>query len=107
MEKKKPENNVFEGIMAGTKQAIEHMKGERKLTVRRATMPEPPKPINAKNIVSLRQKLNVSQTVFASMLNVSSGTVQAWEHGRNRPNGSSLRLLQIIQRDPDLLRKIC
>ncbi|MEX5938174.1 helix-turn-helix domain-containing protein [Mammaliicoccus sciuri] len=32
---------------------------------------------------------------------MSVKTVQAWESGRNKPNGSSARLLQILQVRPN------
>lgn len=34
-------------------------------------------------------------------MGVSVKTVQAWESGRNKPNGSSARLLQILQVSPN------
>jgi putative transcriptional regulator len=38
-------------------------------------------------IKALREKLNVSQPVFASYLNTSVSTVQKWESGVNAPVG--------------------
>ena len=44
-------------------------------------------------IKALREKLKVSQPVFAHYLNTSVSTVQKWESGAKRPNGISLKLL--------------
>ena len=46
----------------------------------------------------LRESANVSQAVFAAMLNTSLSTVQKWEIGDKRPSGPSLKLLSLIQR---------
>lgn len=52
-------------------------------------------------VKALREKkLNVSQAVFAEILNVSDKTVKAWEQGINRPSKSSARLLQLLEKDP-------
>nr|WP_328772854.1 DNA-binding transcriptional regulator [Dickeya parazeae] len=49
-------------------------------------------------IKALREKLNVSQPVFASYLNTSVSTVQKWESGAKRPSGLSLKLLTVVQK---------
>lgn len=49
-------------------------------------------------IQALREKLNVSQPVFARYLNTSVSTVQKWESGVKRPSGLSLKLLSVVQK---------
>lgn len=49
-------------------------------------------------IKALREKLNVSQPVFASYLNTSVSTVQKWESGVKRPSGLALKLLAVVQK---------
>ena len=49
-------------------------------------------------IKALREKLNVSQPVFARYLNTSVSTVQKWESGAKRPGGIALKLLTIVQK---------
>ncbi|MCY5445906.1 DNA-binding transcriptional regulator [Salmonella enterica subsp. enterica serovar 1,4,[5],12:i:-] len=49
-------------------------------------------------IKALREKLNVSQPVFAQYLNTSVSTVQKWESGAKRPSGMSLKLLNVVQK---------
>lgn len=60
-----------------------------------------PKPFSAKQIKKIRKGCNLSQTWFAYMLNVSPKTIQAWEQGKNKPEGSSLVLLHICKNNPD------
>ena len=49
-----------------------HLTGKQKLTLRTATMPLPPrvKPLTPSRVRSIREKLNVSQPVFAAMMNI-------------------------------------
>jgi len=49
-------------------------------------------------IKTLREKLNVSQPVFASYLNTCVSTVQKWESGLKPPGGLSLKLLSVVQK---------
>lgn len=59
--------------------------------------------MDAAQIRKLRKYLQLSRAVFADMLSVSEKTVEAWENGINVPSGPSLRLLNMIQKYPDLL----
>jgi len=40
--------------------------------------------------------MNVSQPVFARLLNTSSETVKKWEQGERHPTGTSLKLLNLV-----------
>jgi putative transcriptional regulator len=51
-----------------------------------------------KEIKELRQKENVSQAIFAALLNTSVSTVQKWEIGKKKPSGIALKLLNIIEK---------
>lgn len=43
----------------------------------------------------------MSPRVFAEALNVSSGTVAAWEQGDRQPSGAALRLLEVAATAPE------
>ncbi len=55
------------------------------------------KPLQPRAIKSLRTKENLSQAVFAIVLNTSTSTVQKWETGEKKPSGPSLKLLSILK----------
>lgn len=95
-------NEFFESLRTGLEAAIEHANGARK-DLRTTTLPLPPKELSAKEIASLRARLNVSQAVFARYLNISPKTVQSWEQGHGKPNGASLKLLSIARKNPKIL----
>ena len=50
----------------------------------------------ASQIKSIRTHIKVSQGVFAAYLNTSISTVQKWEQGTKKPNGPSLKLLNLV-----------
>ena len=49
-------------------------------------------------IRALRERENVSQPVFAHYLNVRKDAVSKWERGEKRPDGPSLKLLNLVKR---------
>jgi putative transcriptional regulator len=57
----------------------------------------PVKDLTAGQIKRLRTKNKASQAVFAAYLNTSASTVQKWEQGKKKPNGPSLKLLNLVQ----------
>ncbi len=58
---------------------------------------------DADKVKSLRLELKLAQAAFAGVCGVSVKTVEAWESGRNIPNGSTSRLLEILQKDPAIV----
>ena len=58
---------------------------------------------SAADVKRLRSFLQLSVSLFASLMNVSVKTVEAWERGDNPVTGPSLRLMNMIKRNPDIL----
>src|SRR5690554_5633718 len=50
------------------------------------------------DIRAMREKLKLSQTVLASVLNTSVSTIRKWEQGDKQPSGPSLKLLNLLDR---------
>lgn len=101
-------------IIASLQEAIRHTRGEDtgarvvtvEVTARKARMEQPPY-YPPYLIREVRQKLSVSQTIFAQMLGVSASTVRAWEQGRREAEGAAARLLQIADLHPEVLVNVC
>lgn len=51
----------------------------------------------ADQIKALREREDVSQTVFARYLGVTKDSVSQWERGQKRPAGSALKLLSLVE----------
>jgi putative transcriptional regulator len=56
----------------------------------------PVKVYSAEQIKRIRLRSQASQAVFAAYLNTSRSTVQKWERGQKKPNGPSLKLLNLV-----------
>lgn len=88
-------------LIAGLGEALSHAQG--KLTLKTVKLPTQPKPLSPAGIARIRQQMHVSTPVFAAYLNVNADTVRSWEKGRRTPSGPALRLLQIAQKQPEIL----
>lgn len=100
---------LFDGdaLVASVQAMAGHVRGDSKITLRTRTLvARPVKPLGAAEVVAIRAKLNVSQAVFASLLNVSKVTAISWEKGRRKPSGAALRLLDLVQRRPEILQDV-
>ncbi len=61
---------------------------------------------SASRVAQIRQKLNVSQAVFAEIMQVNRSSVQKWEDGTRQPSGAASRLMELLSEHPELvLRK--
>jgi putative transcriptional regulator len=74
----------------------------RPMTARSAEV-QPPNAYGAERIQQIRERMGLSQAVFARVLNASSDTVKAWEQGKRQPDGMALTLLEIAERHPKVL----
>ena len=91
--------SVFEEIKAGLNEAIDYEKGNLKTNARTLSI-TPIEKFTANEIKEIRKKAGMTQVLFAKYLGVSLKTVEAWEAGRNQPNGTASRMLSITKKDP-------
>ena len=54
-------------------------------------------PLSPAEIRALREREQVSQAVFSRYLNVRKDAVSKWERGEKRPDGPSLKLLNLVK----------
>lgn len=106
------DENFGELLIAGLTEAVAVHEGRakpprvsrRKLTTRSVEVAPPPA-YKARKIWEVRKTLGVSQPVFACMLNVSPKTVRSWEQGERKPEGATLRLLELAEKQPAALAR--
>ena len=96
--------SVYESIMQGLTEAVDYQQGKIKARKTSLTI-KPVADYSNDDIKRIRQKTGLSQVMFAGSLGVSPKTVEAWENGRNKPEGASRRLLEIVRDDPGFLRR--
>jgi putative transcriptional regulator len=67
------------------------------------TIPRPPRTVD---VAAIRAAVlpGYGQSTFASMIGVSVRTLEGWESGRRKPNGSARALLMVIQHNPEAYR---
>ncbi len=90
------------GILATVHRSVAGL--HRAGVVDKATMREfdalcltPVERMSPEEIRALREREQVSQPVFAHYLNVRTDAVGKWERGEKRPNGPSLKLLNLVK----------
>ena len=92
-------------LIAGLREATDHVRGTKKLRALTLDIPEPAKPWPKEQIARLRkQRFGVSQPVFASLLSVTASTVRAWEQGQKVPSGAARRLLELADLQPEIFQ---
>jgi putative transcriptional regulator len=60
-------------------------------------------PPGAIDVRRIRDKLGLSQAVFAARFGFSAAAVQDWEQGRRRPEAAARTLLLVIDRSPEVV----
>ena len=91
--------SVFDEIKLGLEQAIDYEKGN--LTAKKITMTVLPlETFSSIEIKEIRKQTGLTQVMFAKYMGVSVKTVEAWESGRNQPDGAARRLLSLTRANP-------
>jgi putative transcriptional regulator len=103
MKSKKVTNDNFSDLLLeSVGESVAHAQGRITLRSEELSLPDKPPKFSKQRIRKIRKGLNISQGVFAELLNVSVKTVQAWERGDSVPKGTTTRLFQVIENDPEL-----
>ncbi len=102
--KREGNSEFFEELKSAFEDCAKWARGE--LTLKTTVVYSTPRELKAKDILRMRRRLKMSQGVFAKVVNVSTKTVQSWEQGERKPSHASLRLLQVISEEPQLVCKI-
>jgi len=99
---RKKKVRIFEDMKQSLHEALAYEQG-KKSVLRVTELPPAPKPLSPGQIRAIRQSFNVSQVVFARIINVSPNTVESWEQGVRHPRQASLKLLTIAHKHPEAL----
>lgn len=90
---------VFDKIQTGLNEAIAYERGELKAKTVTLTV-TPVDRYAPEEIKAIRKSTGFTQAIFAKYMGVSVKTVEAWEAGRNHPEGTACRLLALTKQDP-------
>lgn len=96
-------------LFAEMMQGIGEMAAQRegKITLRQYEAEDLPAPeVSAQEIVMLREKLHMSQPVFARQIRTSPDTLKNWEQSKSKPNAQAALLIKLVQRFPDMVERL-
>ncbi len=106
MKKEYKDMAVGEGLITALEQAIDYEKGKNVKGVKSRKISIAPLPhYKAQKIKGIRSRFGLSQSTFAHVMGVSKKTVEAWESGRNEPQGPAQRMLMLLEKDNKFLEK--
>ena len=91
---------LFDDIKTGLTQAIEYEKGNLRAKTTSLSI-APVDVFTPVEIKGIRKSTGLTQVLFAKYMGVSVKTVEAWEAGRNHPDGAACRLLSLTRNDPE------
>jgi len=97
--------NVYSSIIKGLQEAIEYEKGNLKGVKRHVVTVKPLTIYKANEIKKIRTNLELSQSAFANIIGVSKKAVEAWEAGKNIPQGPAQRMLELLDKEPIIAKK--
>ena len=88
----------FEELRQSAEEMVAVRKGEMAPAhITRISMPE---------VKQIRTKAGVKQDEFARLLGVSPSLVQAWEQQKRLPNGAALKLLKMLELNPQIIQTL-
>lgn len=112
------DNQLFDEIAEGLKQAAAISRSEAQPARRIAYSAEEVKAIRegrahevkaarmAEQVKAIRERLALSQTEFAKLIQVNVRTLQNWEQGHRHPTGPAAALLKLVNGAPDVAMRV-
>ena len=96
--------SAYDSIITGLNEAIEYSKGAKKAKSSKWEIKEIPE-LSGEEIRRIRIASGYTQVAFALILGVTPKAVEAWECGRNKPEGSTRRMIGLLIEDPRIFEK--
>ncbi|MBP9144906.1 MAG: transcriptional regulator [Thermoanaerobaculia bacterium] len=101
--------DLFAELDEGIQALADERQGKRqgKRTLRTHTIELKPAPeVSPRQLVELREELNLSRGLFAAYLRTNVRTLENWEQGRAKPNAQAALLIRLVQRYPDTVQRL-
>ena len=102
---KVPTRNVFAELMDGFDSMKTHRAGKLTLRTHKLPFAEMEEAPGAEYFVAVREKFNVSRTVWANMLRVSPRTVEKWEQG-GQASPLAATFVELVSQYPDTIERL-
>src|SRR5213080_2669691 len=91
-DKRMAKRNVFAELTEGMAALAESREGKRTLRTHAVEFKPAPR-VTPKELIRVRQSLNMSRALFAVYLRTNVRTLENWEQGRAKPNAQAALLI--------------
>lgn len=98
------ERDIFGELQEGMAAWSEFNEGKKTLRTHRASVK--PVSMTPAEVKAVREKLKLSQAVFAQYLHTGVTTLQNWEQGLAKPNKQAILLIKMVDRNPHTLNEL-
>ncbi len=96
---------LFDELDEGLQALAAERQGKR--TLRSHAVEWKPAPeVTPRQLVELRETLNLSRALFAVYLRTNVRTLENWEQGRAKPNAQAALLIRLVQKYPDTMQRL-
>lgn len=97
--------DLFGELGEGVAALAEARQGKR--TLRTHALEYKPAPrVTPKELIRVRERLNLSRALFAAYLRTNVRTLENWEQGRARPNAQAALLINLVKQYPDTVQRL-
>ena len=104
-DKRMAKRNVFAELTEGMTALAESREGKRTLRTHAVEFKPAPR-VTPKELIRVRQSLNMSRALFAVYLRTNVRTLENWEQGRAKPNAQAALLINLVKVFPDTVQRL-
>ena len=104
-QKRAPKRDLFAELSEGMKALAQSREGKRTLRTHTVEIKAAPE-VSPRELVRVRESLNLSQALFAVYLRTNVRTLENWEQGRAKPNAQAALLINLVKRYPDTVQRL-
>jgi len=104
-DKRMAKRNVFAELTEGMAALAESREGKRTLRTHAVEF-KPAPTVTPKELIRVRQSLNMSRALFAVYLRTNVRTLENWEQGRAKPNAQAALLINLVKLFPDTVQRL-
>jgi putative transcriptional regulator len=96
---------LFAELTEGMTALAESRQGKRTLRTHAVEF-KPAPTVTPRELVRVRESLNLSRALFAVYLRTNVRTLENWEQGRAKPNAQAALLINLVKRFPDTVQRL-
>lgn len=102
---RKGKRDVFAELTEGMAALAENREGKRTLRTHAVEF-KPAPTVTPKELIRVRENLNMSRALFAVYLRTNVRTLENWEQGRAKPNAQAALLINLVKLFPDTVERL-